>query len=100
MQGVLLKKTKKDWFQEMQFFLKDSLFYSYYGDETYPSVIVFMLGCFVEAFNEDGWYGIEIKSENGFSMVLYGTSFADRDEWLEILQRSAHTKDVEDDYKF
>ena len=76
MQGVLLVRKGKE-FVEKQFFLKDSLFYSYSGDETYPSVIIFMLGCFVEPITEDGKYGIEIISEFGFKRKFYGTSFAD-----------------------
>ena len=100
MQGVLLKQNKSGRYEEMQFFLKDSLFYSYLGDEAYPSLIVFLLGCFVEPFNEDSRYGLEIKSEHGFSLKLYGTSVADRNEWVQILTNASHSIDVEDDYKF
>lgn len=94
-------KTKNERsFITKNYFLKDSLFYSYSGNETYPSEMIFMLGCYIEPIQEGSRFGFIITHDYKSPLKLFGKFKEDRDEWVKVLVHASHTMQIQDDYKF
>ena len=83
----------------MYFFLKDNLLYSYTGNESYPSYMIFMLGSFVKNVKCGTYRSFEICHEHRPTIRLQAPHTEDRNQWVKVLTEASNTSSLEDDYK-
>ena len=75
-EGFLIKKTPQGRSLRRKYVLKDNLLYHYHGQELWPSRMVFLIGCYINDYDDGMRYGFKISHDyRGFrpKTLLCGT---------------------------
>lgn len=94
MSGTLYIKnpsgSKKQEFLERTYFLKNKIFYAYIGEESYPSQMVFLNGCFLKPIQDEGGRsGFQLSTDHIHPLKLYAPSKFEAAEWIAALKKAA-----------